>query len=99
MALITTVYLYGPDGNLFSFGPDSADIPEWATDEIGEHAFEEGTKPVKADGAPIPVDFTKLKKPDLVAECAARGLDVEGTVPDLVQRLTADDAAKAPTDF
>ena len=63
------------------------------------------------DGAEVPVEeaqpvgdvnaddevasYEKLTKPELQAELEQRGLPKSGNVPDLIERLEADDAAKA----
>lgn len=42
--------------------------------------------------SPSEIDYSKWSKPDLQAECDLRGLPRSGTVPQLIERLAADDA-------
>lgn len=43
------------------------------------------------------MDYSKMLKAELVAECELRGLETTGLVTDLVIRLQADDLAKEVT--
>ena len=40
------------------------------------------------------IDYTSLRKPQLIAECKKRDLDAEGKRDDLIARLVVDDEAK-----
>lgn len=102
-ALEYTVWVKSEGSDIIdtSFGPDSAEIPDWALEQIGAHAFEGGEKPEPQAAVP----YAKRKKADLEAEVAKRneGRDdddlvvVEGTgkVADLAAALEADDAKTA----
>ena len=44
--LNATVWVKDQDGvNYVAFGPDSEELPDWAAEQIGDHAFEGGSRP------------------------------------------------------
>lgn len=101
--LIGTVWVKAEDGvNAVAFGPDSGEIPGWALDQIGEHAFESGEKPGAGSSG---TDYSKSKKADLEAEIDKRNADRDedsqivpdepGNKPELIAALEADDTAQA----
>lgn len=75
-------------GNTVAFGPDSDEIPDWAIEKIGAHAFEDGIKPElkesksekgdgdKGDGKGADVDpleaYLAKTRKELEAEVAER---------------------------
>lgn len=96
--LIYTVHVVGDDGvTTTAFGPDSTEIPPWALEKIGDHAFEDGQRPASETAVP----YEKWKKADLEAEVESRNegrpdedlvvVEGKGTVADLVAALEADD--------
>jgi len=54
------------------------------------------SEPKKASDENKPMAISKMKKPDLIAECNARGLDSEGTVAQLKERVKEARAAPPP---
>lgn len=55
------------------------------------------SEPKKVPDENKPMAISKMKKPDLIAECNARGLDSKGTVPELKQRIKEARAAPQPS--
>ena len=101
-----TVWVKGEDGvNYVAFGPDSEELPDWAAEQIGDHAFEDGQRPDSSgDGDP----YKGVLKADLEDEVAKRNaerseddqIEVGGTgkVSDLLKALKADDKAHADSE-
>lgn len=93
--LAHTVYLDGPDGEPVSFGPDSTDIPKWAADLIGEHAYE--TDDASDDGGIPPKSGRGSGDKAWAAYAAANDVEVAAGAAkaDIIAAL---DAAGVPTE-
>lgn len=96
-ALAYSVCVTDPDGQPVWFGPDSADVPGWATKQMGDHCFVDGERPDTADEG-----YGSWKVAALKAEVDKRNanraegdeIDPEsGKKADLVAALEADDTA------
>lgn len=60
---------------------------------VDPDASTEAPEAVEEDADPDPVPYDAMKVPELRALLSARGLDPDGNKPELVERLTAHDAA------
>ena len=65
--------------------PDVPEVPEVPVSK--KKPSKPKPKEPKEDTSKKPMALSKMKKPDLVAECEERGLDSEGTVAQLKERL------------
>lgn len=97
--LITRVMVTPPpgtsDAGFLVLGPDD-DVPDWAAEQIGEHAFEPASGKPELDGPP-PKDGKGSGKAAWVEYAAASdvAVDKEATRDDIIAAL---DAAGIPTE-